>query len=136
VNQKRALDSFALLAYLNQESGFERVRMALAKARQSDHYLIMNEISIGETYYILYRKRGEGKAEYFLENILPGLPIRVVHNDFQQVIDAARIKAQYPISFADCFAVTTASRENALIITGDPEFKKIDHLVGIEWLHP
>ena len=55
-------------------------------------------------------------------------------NDFQDVIDAARIKAEYPLSFADCFAVATARRESAIILTGDPEFKKIEHLAKIESL--
>ena len=134
MSQKRVLDSFALLAYLNEENGFEKVRTALAEARTSSESLLMNEINLGETYYILFRTRGEDKAEYFLENILPGLPITVLQNDLQKVIEAARIKAQFPLSFADCFAVATASREQALIVTGDPEFRKVDHLVGIEWL--
>ena len=134
MNRKRLLDSFALLAYLNQENGFEIVKSVLAKAQKSGIFLVMNEINIGESYYILFRKRGREKADYFLENILPGLPITTVSNDFQQVIDAARIKAEYSLSFADCFAVATARREEATILTGDPEFKKIEHLVKIEWI--
>jgi predicted nucleic acid-binding protein len=134
VNRKRLLDSFALLAYLNQENGFEIVKSVLAKAQKSGIFLVMNEINIGESYYILFRKRGREKADYFLENILPGLPITTVSNDFQQVIDAARLKAEYSLSFADCFAVATARREEAMIMTGDPEFKKIGHLVEIEWI--
>jgi ribonuclease VapC len=74
------------------------------------------------------------EAEYFLDTVLVGLPILLVQNDFQDVIDAARIKAEYPLSFADCFAVATAIRESAIILTGDPEFKKIEHLAKIEWL--
>ena len=136
MNQKRLLDSFALLAYLNQEKGFEIIKNALAKAQKSGFLLVMNEINIGESYYILFRKRGKQKADYFLENILPALPITAVPNDFQQVIDAARIKAEYSLSFADCFAVVTAQREEAKIMTGDPEFKKIEHLVEIEWVLP
>ena len=134
MNRKRLLDSFALLAYLNQENGFEIVKSVLAKAQKSGIFLVMNEINIGESYYILFRKRGREKADYFLENILPGLPITTVSNDFQQVIDAARLKAEYSLSFADCFAVATARREEAMIMTGDPEFKKIGHLVEIEWI--
>jgi len=94
----------------------------------------MNEINVGETYYILFRKRGPEKAEYFLDTILAGLPIVTVPNSFENVIDAARIKAEYPLSFSDCFAVATALREKAIILTGDPEFKKVEHLVKIEWL--
>jgi ribonuclease VapC len=123
-----------LLSYLNKEIGFEKVREALAEAQASDGSLLMNEINVGETYYILHRQRGEQEAEYFLDTVLVGLPILLVQNDFQGVIDAARIKAEYPLSFGDCFAVATARRESAIILTGDPEFKKIEHLAKIEWL--
>ena len=34
----------------------------------------------------------------------------------------------------DCFAVASARKNNAVIMTGDPEFKKIEQLVEIEWL--
>ena len=83
MNRRRLLDSFALLAYLNQENGFEIIKSALAKAQKFGIFLVMNEINIGESYYILFRKRGREKADYFLENILPGLPISTVSNDFR-----------------------------------------------------
>jgi len=50
------------------------------------------------------------------------------------VINAAKIKAEHPLSFADCFAVVTARKYNAVIMTGDPEFKRVEQLVEIEWL--
>jgi ribonuclease VapC len=134
VSRRKLLDSFALLSYLNKERGFEKVREALAEAQVSDGSVLMNEVNVGETYYILHRQRGVQEAEYFLDTVLVGLPILLVQNDFQNVIDAARIKAEYPLSFADCFAVATARRESAIILTGDPEFKKIEHLAKIEWL--
>jgi predicted nucleic acid-binding protein len=131
---KRLLDSFALLAFLNGEAGCGRVREALAEARETCVDLLMNELNVGETYYILSRNRGADKADYFLETILPGLPIRLLPNDFDQVIAAARLKAVHPLSYADCFAVATARREGSAILTGDPEFKSVEHLVSIEWL--
>ena len=134
MSRRKLLDSFALLSYLNKETGFEKVREALAEAQVSDGSVLMNEVNVGETYYVLHRQRGVEEAEYFLETVLVSLPILLVQNNFQDVIDAARIKAEYPLSFADCFAVATARRESALILTGDPEFKKIEHLVKIEWL--
>jgi predicted nucleic acid-binding protein len=143
VRQKRVLDSFTLLAYLNREAAVEKVRNLLAEAQrarkaeegiQSGPSILMNEINVGETYYILSRTRGAEKADYFLETILPGLPISVVSNGFEDIIAAARIKAEHPLSFADCFAVMTAQHNKATIITGDPEFKTIKHLVKVEWL--
>jgi ribonuclease VapC len=122
------------LAYLNRESGFETVRRFLAESQESGNPILMNEINIGEAYYSLYRKRGSVEANYFIDTILEGLPILRISNDFVSTIGAARIKAEYPISFADCFAVATAQHENAVLITGDPEFKQVEHLVKIEWI--
>jgi ribonuclease VapC len=94
----------------------------------------MNDINVGETYYILARERGRERAEYFLNIILPSLPITVLGNSLQEVIQAAVIKSEYPISYADAFVVATAQREGATIITGDPDFKQVEDLVKIEWL--
>ena len=94
----------------------------------------MNELNAGETYYIIARLRGEEQAGHFLEVILPTLPIKILSNDFRRVIEASRLKAGYPISFVDCFAVATALAEKAVILTGDPEFRKVEGLVEIKWL--
>ena len=134
MKRKRLLDSYALLAYLNKEDGFEKVRNVLANAQKTDFPVLMNELNVGETYYILYRKRGMEQAEYFLDTVLAGLPISLISNDFSVVVSASKIKARYPLSFADCFAVATAQRENAVKLTGDPEFKNVENLVKIDWL--
>ena len=134
MKRKRLLDSFAIIAYLNKEKGFEKVQDAMSEAEKSGHSVLMNEINIGEVYYILFRKRGPEKADYFLQTILQSLPIVVVSNDFDDVIKAAKIKAEHPLSFADCFAAATAKKNNSVIMTGDPEFKKIENLLAIEWL--
>ncbi len=125
------LDSFALLAYLKMESRYEKVKELLSS---EDFIILMNEINLGETFYILARERGIEKAEYFINTILRSLPIKSVTNSFEDVIEAARVKAVYSLAFADCFAIATAKKENAPIITGDPEFKKVQKIVEIEWI--
>jgi uncharacterized protein len=129
--QRKVLDSFALLAYLKMEGNFAKVKTMLASA---DSAILMNEINIGEVYYILARERGSDKADYFVTAILPSLPITAVGNTLQQALDAARIKASHSLSFADCFATATAVREKATVVTGDPEFEMVAHLVEIEWV--
>lgn len=134
MKRKILLDSFAMLAYLNKEVGFEAVREVMSVAQKSGDSVLMNEINAGEVYYILFRKRGLENSNYFVETILASLPILMVPNSFEDVMAAAIIKAEHPLSFADCFAVGTARKNNAVILTGDPEFKKVEHLVEIEWL--
>jgi ribonuclease VapC len=131
VKKKSLLDSFALLAYLKEEDSYEQVKNFLSS---DEIQLLMNDIHIGETFYILARERGLEKAEYFANVILPTLPITNVGNTLHDVIQAARIKARYPISYADAFAVATALREKTTIITGDPDFKHVENIVRIDWL--
>lgn len=131
MKKKRLLDSFALLAFLKKESNYHRVKELLSAA---DNPVLMNEVNLGETFYILARERGMQEADFFLGVILPSLPITILPNSFEHVIEASRIKAAHPLSFADCFAAATALREHAAIVTGDPEFKHIQKLVEIEWL--
>ena len=131
--KKRLLDSFAMLAFLNKESGFERVRSLLREADRSREFLLMNEINVGEVYYITAKNRTLALAEDFV-NRLETLPIRVVANPFLHVLEAARLKARFPISYADAFAVATAMRVDAFIVTGDPEFHHVENLVNIDWL--
>ena len=131
MNRKRVLDSYALLAYLKKEDKYERIKGLLSS---KDTILFMNEINLGECFYILARERTMDNAEYFVHSVLPNLPIKKISNTFQDIIEAARIKAKHPLSYADCFAIQTSLRENAPLVTGDPEFKKADKLVEIEWL--
>ena len=131
---KRLLDSYAVLAYLNGEPAAEAVEQAMKEAGDSGSSLLMSEINIGEVYYILSRKRGPEKADYFLDTILQGLPIQGLPVDFSLVIEASRLKAIYPLSYADCFAAAQAIRSEASMLTGDPEFKAVEALITIEWL--
>jgi predicted nucleic acid-binding protein len=124
------LDSFAILAYLKMEGQNKKVKDLLA----SDEDLFMNDINVGEAFYVLAKERGVEKAEYFVNTVLPNLPIKLVPNALQDVVEAARKKATHSISYADCFVVATALKKDAAIVTGDPEFKKVQKTFEIEWM--
>ena len=133
MKKKRLLDSFALIAFFGKEAGFDTVRALLREAEASGDPLLMNEINVGEMYYLTAKDRSPGKADEGL-HILETLPVRIVGNTFSQVLDAARLKARFPISYADAFALASAIREEAVLVTGDPEFRAIGDLVEILWM--
>ena len=43
-------------------------------------------------------------------------------------------KRQAAISYADCFTVATAQLFSGSILTGDPEFQKVEYLVAVDWI--
>jgi len=93
----------------------------------------MSEINLGEVYYMTIRSLGLDPAKHRLEQFFE-LPVQVISPSSDTILSASEIKAEYAISYADCFAVVTAIQYRASVITGDPEFKKVQHLVNIEWL--
>jgi len=93
----------------------------------------MNQINLGEVYYKTIRAVGLDEAKKFLENFFR-LPLSIILPDSELIWKSSEIKAQYSISYADCFAAATAIQYEATILTGDSEFKKIESFVSIEWL--
>jgi predicted nucleic acid-binding protein len=127
------LDSFALLAYLEAERGMARVRELLLGAERRACTLYLSLINLGETLYITERERGLTSSHQTLAAV-EQLPIQIVQVTRDIVFAAAHVKASYPISYADAFAVATAQYYCGVIVTGDPEFKKLENIVPVEWL--
>jgi ribonuclease VapC len=126
-------DSFAILKYYQDEPGAERVEKFLRSAQRGVIKALMNEINLGEVYYLTIRRIGLEPAKENLERLI-NLPIEVVSPNSELIMSAAEIKAQFAISYADCFAVATAKLFSGSIITGDPEFKKVEDLVAVDWI--
>jgi len=127
------LDSFALLAYLQDEKLAARVEKLLETSGKEKCRLLLSIINLGELLYITERRGGVAKAQDVLA-LIRQLPIEIVSADEQIVFAAAHIKANHAISYADAFAVAIAIQENATIVTGDPEFQLVEEMVSVEWL--
>jgi ribonuclease VapC len=127
------LDSFALLAYLQDEPVAARIEKLLENAGKEKCRLFLSTINLGELLYITERRGGVAKAQDALA-LIRQLPIEVMPADEQTVFAAAHLKANHPLSYADCFVVAVAMQEDATILTGDPEFQSVEKLVKVEWL--
>jgi predicted nucleic acid-binding protein len=125
-------DSYALLAYYQDEPGAERVEQ-LDFDRAHEHAI--TTINLGEIYYITAKRTDLLNAEEILQDVLR-LPLRIITPGFALTIEAARIKGNHALSYADCFAAVVAQEFGAAVVTGDREFERIEDLVDIEWLPP
>lgn len=94
----------------------------------------MNWINLGEVAYILQRRVGAQIANSRIPEIASGLTLDLPTP--QRVLEAAGIKAEYRLSYADAFAVATARAHDAVLLTGDPELLDADPAWRIEDLRP
>jgi len=126
-------DSHAILQFYQDEDGAENVEELLISAKQGVLKAYMSEINLGEVYCMTIRRLGSASARDHLEHFFE-LPVQIISPSSDIILTASEIKAEHAISYADCFAVATAQKVKASIITGDPEFKKVENLVEIVWI--
>jgi ribonuclease VapC len=125
-------DSHALLKFFQKEKGYEKVVRLLEEIRKTGAAKFLNVINLGEIIYSTKRDFGDQKKLEVLANI-ERLGFTILEISKELVFQAAEYKAQYGISYADCFALASAIEHKATIVTGDPEFKKVEQLVDIFW---
>ena len=127
------LDSFALLAYLSDEPGADRIEKLITDTKQEKCHLFLSIINLGEILYIIERRGGLSRAQDTLV-LIRQLPIEILPANEQSVFSAAHIKAKHALSYADAFVVAASQQEDAIILTRDQEFRTVEELVAIEWL--
>ena len=126
-------DSYPILVWIQGEKGKDRVVSILEEAKRGQIRVSICQINLGEVYYKVIRAKDIFHAKIFLSSFKL-LPVDIVPITEELVWKASEIKAQFSISYADCFAVASALSLNTTILTGDPEFKKVEEIVKIEWL--
>jgi ribonuclease VapC len=126
-------DSYALLKLFQKEDGYEKIASLLAEIRKTGTDKYINAINLGEIIYSTKREFGDQKKIEVLANI-ERLNFSILPVPNSLIFQAAEYKAQYSISYADCFTLASAVEHKAVIVTGDPEFKKVQHLANIVWV--
>jgi predicted nucleic acid-binding protein len=94
----------------------------------------MSVVNFGEVFYRTAKQHGIEEA-IRTEKRLRTLPINIVAPmEEKLVMRAAYLKAHYPISYADAFAAALTEQEKAILLTGDPDFKRVEKIIRVEWL--
>jgi predicted nucleic acid-binding protein len=127
------LDSFAVLAYYRDEAGGPVVARMLNNARRGEVRLSIAVVNLAEVFYRTARERGRTRANILLSEFAE-YPVDVVDIDRDLALEAALIKAEHPISYADCIAAALTERLHGTLVTGDPDFQRLQYRIPIEWL--
>ena len=129
------LDSWALIAFFEDEPAAGAVEEILDQANRDKHRLYLSAVNWAEIYYNTLREVSRAAAED-QARMIANLPIDVVGvgDDLKLARQAAAFKATYRLSLADAFAVALAKEKKAELVTGDPEFKALEKEIKIKWL--
>ena len=82
-----------------------------------------------------------GKGIYYaLKGVIEALKEKNEYSAIYRIVnapspkEAAEIKSEYPVAYADAFCIATAVRAKGSVLTGDPEFNTVGGLVRVIWL--
>ena len=129
----QVLDSYALMAFFEDEPGADFVREVLLKAEEDGTKLLMSVVNLGEVWYSIARTNSTEIADRYVQEIM-GMAIEIVDADWQLTHQAAAFKVNGNIAYADCFAAALAKIHKAELITGDGEFKVLQDEIKISWI--
>jgi len=133
----KVLDSWALIAFFEDEPAASQVEEVLDQASRNQHRLFLSAINWAEIYYSTMREVSQAAADRHAE-VIAQLPIEIVGvtGDLQLARQAALYKARHRLSLADAFAAALAQEKRGELLTGDPEFRALAGEIKIHWLNP
>jgi ribonuclease VapC len=127
------LDSWAMMAFFENEPAAESVEKFIVEAHQNGAPLSMSVVNVGELWYNTVRGHSQADADRVIQE-LGNLGIEVVEANWEITQQAALFKTKGKLAYADCFAAALAKLRKAEVVTGDPEFKQIEGEVKILWV--
>jgi predicted nucleic acid-binding protein len=134
MNTTFVLDAWAILALLQKEEpAASRVLQLLQESNLQGSKLYISIINLGEVYYRIGRVKGRKEADQTLKSLYQ-LPITILPATDQTVLEAASLKMELAISYADAFAAAETQRLKATLVTGDPELIELKGVIRIEKL--
>ena len=127
------LDTSALLAFVQNEAGAERVEQILKSARERECAAYISFISLAELYYISWQEAGRSAALELIVHV-KALPLSVVESAERLTLMAGSIKANHRLSLADAFIAATASQVGGILVHKDPELEQVKGSISTEKL--
>jgi predicted nucleic acid-binding protein len=129
------LDACALIAFLDNEDGADKVNTLIKRGNDGEIILYMSSINVFEVYYD--RLKRDRVLAHDFRSTFSALSIQVLHIEETPLFaEAGRLKAAYrKISTADALGLATASCLDAIFVTSDHhELDAIDQKEAIEFL--
>ena len=123
------LDTSAIFTLIEDEDGAERVEQVLKK-----HAVLIPWITLMEMMYISRQEKGEETALTRYANLKQTKAAILWNADEPTLFTAARLKAEYHISFADSIVAALAIQQDAILLHKDPEYEALKGQVEMEIL--
>lgn len=128
-----ALDSSAVLRFLENEAGGRRVETLIQSHLEGKAVLVVSAVHWGEVAGYAYKTRGREAVDLALQRFI-GMGIQIIPVTAEQAVSAALIRVDHKIPYVDAFGAAIASRPRHVFVTADFDLKPAAEVANIEFL--
>ena len=119
------IDSWAWIEYLKASPIGEEIKAHL----ESDEDLITTTMNLAEVYKFLLAEKPQS-AGHLIQQVFK--ISHIINLNPEIALHAAKIKHEKKMGMADAIVAATAEKENAKILTGDPDFIGFTNLIFLK----
>lgn len=125
IKPKIVLDTKPLIKLFAQEEGWDAVQKILSKIETGEIEAAICVITLTEIYYKYVQERLPELAKERTQAVKYATYLKKLEINEEAAVKAGEFKGKYGISIADALIAATAYFEGAIVISDDPDYKKI-----------
>lgn len=125
IKPKIVLDTKPLIKLFAQEEGWDAVQKILSKIETGEIEAAICVITLTEIYYKYVQERLPDLAKERTQAVKYATYLKKLEINEEAAVKAGEFKGKYGISIADALIAATAYFEGAIVISDDPDYKKI-----------
>ncbi|MEI6422664.1 MAG: PIN domain-containing protein [Lentisphaerota bacterium] len=130
---KILLDTSAILCLVLDEEGAVTVEKALVSAKSGHDELFLSFATLTELKYIVWRQRSEADADNLMK-LMRTWNLKILYPDEELCLLAAKLKKEYPLSFADSFIAAAGIKNKLVLMHKDPEYDSLHKILEMQRL--
>jgi ribonuclease VapC len=132
VERVYVIDAQPIVAFIKRESHWRQIGDTISATSRGEVELRLTAVNAGEVVMAAERSLGAAAGHRALASVQQWTEI--IDVDLELAARASWFKLRGGISYADCFAAALAHRDDIPLITGDPEFHRVEDVIRIAWL--
>jgi len=128
IKPKVVLDTKPLIKLFAREDGWETVQKISLKAEAEEIEAAISVVTLTEICYKYLQEKRPDLAKTRTEQLRYAISFRKLEINDEVAVKAGEFKGKYNVSIADSFIAAAAYLEGAVVISDDPEFKRIPEI--------
>ena len=119
------MDAKPIIKLFAQEESWEKIWKVLAKIEDGGIEGAISVVTLTEIYYKYLREGGPDLAKARIDILRYAIYLKKLMIGVEAAVKTGEFKGKYNIPIADAFIAASAYLEDLIIISDDPDFKKI-----------